>query len=348
MPSIPSETKVYILNDPPTGPIQPDTFKIETQSLPKENDLKEGELLLKTIALSNDPAQRTWMTKDVDARRLYAPPIRKGEAVRAFAMLEVVAANSQKFKVGDRVNASSTWQEYTVLKDDAVLPARTVEGHSEFISMSTIGMVGLTAYFGAYNIAKLKKEHTVVVSGAAGAVGSIFVQIAKKVVGCERVIGIAGGKEKCDWVKSLGADECVDYKGGHLEADLRKAVPDYCDVYFDNVGGETLDIMLSLTKRYGTVACCGAISQYNKSEPLQLQNWAEIVYNRLNVHGFIVVDYMKDFQKGSQDLAGWIQEGKIETKDSEQIVDTKFEDIPKTWHMLFDGGNKGKLLTRLV
>lgn len=348
MPSIPSETKVYILNNPPSGAIQPDTFKLQTQSLPKENELKEGELLLKTIALSNDPAQRTWMEKGVDARRLYAPPIKQGDAVRAFAMLEVIAANSQKFKVGDRVNASSTWQEYTVLKDDAVMPARDVEGHSEFISMSSIGMVGLTAYFGAYDVAQLKKEHTVVVSGAAGAVGSIFVQIAKKVIGCEKVIGIAGGKEKCDWVKSLGADECVDYKAGNLEESLRKAVPDYCDVYFDNVGGETLDIMLSLVKRYGTVACCGAISQYNEESPLQLKNWAEIVFNRLRVQGFIVVDYMKDFQKAQKELAEWITSGKLDAKDSEHVVDTKFEDIPKTWHMLFDGGNKGKLLTRLV
>lgn len=174
-------------------------------------------------------------------------------------------------------------------------------------------------------------------------------------------------------------------QSGHLEESLRKAVPDYADVYFDNVGGETLDIMLSLTKRYGTVACCGAISrgslsplpcisvdrlltivpEYNEEEPVKLKNWAEIVFNRLHVigkshagkpavnytdlsPGFIVVDYAKDFQKAQEDLAGWIQEGKIEVKDSEQVVDTKFEDIPKTWHMLFEGGNRGKLLTRLV
>jgi len=346
--SIPSETKVYVLANPPTGAIKPDTFKLETRSLPKESELKDGELLFKTVALSNDPAQRTWMTKDVDARRLYAPPIRQGDVVKAGAMLEVVAGKSDKFKVGDRVNAQSTWAEYVVLKDDQVMPAKTVAGHSEFISMSSIGMVGWTAYFGAFNVSDLKKEHVVVVSGAAGAVGSIFVQIAKNIVGCKTVIGIAGGKEKCDWVKSLGADDCIDYKGGNLEADLRKAVPDYADVYFDNVGGETLDIMLSLVKRYGKVACCGAISQYNEEEPLKLKNWAEIVYNRLHVQGFIVVDYLKDAQKASSDLTSWIESGKIQAKDSEQVVDTKFEDIPKTWHMLFDGGNRGKLLTKLV
>jgi len=192
--SIPTERRVWTLANPPIGAIKPDTFQAETKSLPKENELKDGEMIVKVLALSNDPAQRGWMDGKLDERRMYVPLIKKGEAIRAAAVAEVVASKSDKFKKGTRVTGQMGWFDYAVVKDSEVRPAPAIEGMSEFISISGLGSIGLTAYFGVFEWSKLNKDMTVVVSGAAGAVGSLYIQIAKHIVGCKRVIGIAGGR----------------------------------------------------------------------------------------------------------------------------------------------------------
>lgn len=212
-------------------------------------------------------------------------------------------------------------------------------------------MTGLTAYYGTKIIARAGKEDTVVVSGAAGATGSMVVQIAKKLLGCKRVVGIAGNDDKCKWVENLGADLCLNYKMGNFKQDLIRATDGYVDVYFDNVGGEILDLMLTRMKKDGRVAACGAITDYNRSEKPGLKNWFEVISNRIEIKGFIASDFVAQ-GKGPEtvkELVTAVKEGKIKVGDeNETVVDTKFEDVPKTWMLLFEGANTGKLITKLV
>ncbi len=195
----------------------------------------------------------------------------------------------------------------------------------------------MTAYFGLTEVVNIKKEDIVVISGAAGATGSMCVQIAKKLVGCKRVIGIAGSDSKCKWVEKLGADVCLNYKSSSFAEDFRKETTgpeNFVDVYFDNVGGEILDLILTRMARHGQNAT-------------GLKNWFEVIQMRLQIKGFIVLDYIKDWPKATDILKNMLKEGKLEIEGGEHIVETKFEDIPKTWLMLFDGSNQGKLITAL-
>ncbi|GFZ46864.1 hypothetical protein JCM24511_04084 [Saitozyma sp. JCM 24511] len=343
--SIPKTTRVIINANPPVGEIKPDTFKVEERPLP---ELQEGQVLVKILALGNEPAQRNWLDTSIDERRLYAPPIRKGDVVRSPAIAEVLASKSGKWKEGQRVTGFFGWTEYAVVKEEEITrEAANVKGQSEWISLGALGLTGLTAWAGAFDVCHIKPEHTVLVSGAAGAVGSAFVQIAKNVVGCAKVVGVAGGKEKCDWVKKLGADECLDYKSPDFEKDLKAALPDYADVFFDNVGGKVLDLGLTVVKRYGFICQCGAISGY-QGKPLTLEHYGEVIMNRLTIKGMILMDHVKLIPQASQELQKWVEEGKIDVTEGETVVDTKFEDVPKTWQLLFTGGNKGKLVTKLV
>ncbi|KAK1924017.1 hypothetical protein DB88DRAFT_540101 [Papiliotrema laurentii] len=347
--SLPKTQKVWILNERPTDRITENTFKVEERPVPQPEELKDGEFIVKVDALSNDPAQRTWMDGTFDPKRMYAPPIFAGDIVRAGILGTVVASKSSKFKEGIRVTTGGQWAEY-VKADDSnpfTVPAVSIEGQSEFISLSIVGMVGQTAYVGAYGEMKLKPEHTVVISGAAGAVGSVLVQIAKKVIGCKKVVGIAGGKAKCDWVKTLGADECIDYKDKDYYNKLKEALPDYADRYFDNVGGEILNNMLTLIKRGGYISACGAISGYNE-KGLTLTNWGEIIFNRITIKGFIFFDHPELVPQGQKDLKKWLEDGTLTNTDAETVVEAKFEEIPEVYQRLFTGGNQGKLITKLV
>jgi len=346
--SFPKTTQIYILNEPPIGEISSETFKLETRPLPSLEELTDGQILIKVLALSNDPAQRGWMSGKSDPRRAYIPPVKKGEPVRAIVLAEVVASKSTKYKEGTKITCMAGWFEYGVIHESVVSgEAATIPGYSEYISLGLLGGTGMTAYVGAFVELNLNKDSIVVISGAAGGVGSVLVQIAKKVIGCKRVVGIAGGEEKCEWVKSLGADACVDYKDPDYASHLAQELPDFADAYFDNVGGEVLDNMLKLVKRFGKISACGAISGYN-GKPLLLQNYGEIITNRLDLKGFVVIDHAGVMPKARQEMIGWLKEGKIDITEGETVVETKFEDVPKTWKMLFEGGNKGKLVTKLV
>ena len=212
-------------------------------------------------------------------------------------------------------------------------------------------MTGNTAYYGIKEVAQAGSGDTVVVSGAAAATGSMVVQIAKKMLGCKRVVAMAGTDEKCKWVESLGADVCLNYKSMDFREKLVKETDGFVEVYFDNVGGEILDLMLTRMKVGGRVAACGAITDYNKSEKGGLKNWFEIVSNRLEIKGFIVTDFIS---KGGaavalREFTEAYEEGKIAIgPNSETVMETKFDDIPKTWMKLFEGANTGKLITKLV
>lgn len=345
----PKTTKIFIVNNLPVTSIEPSSFRLETQPLPSASELKDGETLVKAIAFSNDPAQRAWIDANQDPHRLYVPPVSQGDPMRVFSLIgEVVASKSEKYKQGMRVNCRGGWWEYGVVNEDDILgEAANIEGQSPWISLSLFGLSGLTAYSGVFGECKLEKDQVVVVSSAAGGVGNVFIQIAKKVIGCKRVIGIAGGPEKCDWVRSLGADDCIDYKHEDFVKNLTKALPDEADIFFDNVGGLVLDTMLHLVKRFGRVVACGSIDGYH-GKPAEIRNWHEVVYNRLSIRGYIFFDHQEVMKNATTDLTRWLKDGTIDASEGETVVETHFEDVPKVWERIYRGEDKGKLVTKLV
>lgn len=347
------QTRQWILANPPesNAVLSGDnaTFKLENKTL---SEVGQDQVLVKVQYLSNDPAQRGWIQKGVDKDRLYTEPVYQGDIMRAFAVCEVVKSNADSIKQGQLVLATTGWVEYAVLNAKECRPIQPNEsvGIRPTSFLGPLGGTGLTAYYGLVDVVGANPQDTVVVSGAAGATGSMVVQIAKHLVGCKKVIGIAGGQKKCDWVKSLGADICVDYKSPTFKEDLIKATEGFADVYFDNVGGEILDLMLLRVKRFGRIAACGGVSTYNDRGSYGIKNWMEIVTNRIQVKGFIVTDAIEAGKAPEiiGKLVGGVTEGKIKIgSETETVVPTAFEDIPKTWTMLFEGGNQGKLITQL-
>jgi len=354
MVPIPKETKQWTLQNKPSSlpVLEGDnaTFKLESKPL---DDLKDNQVLLKLRYLSNDPAQRGWIASNADPERLYVPPVEVGEKMRAGALAEVVASKAANLKEGQMVSAYCGWTEYAVVDAKEVQPLEEVEGLHVTHFLGALGGTGLTASYGLLDVVGCKKDDVVVVSGAGGATGSMVVQIAKKIVGCKKVIGMAGTESKCRWVEDLGADVCVNYKSKSFEDDLKKALKGGggADVYFDNVGGGILDLMLGNMRRYGRIAACGAISSYNHEEPTVLKNYFNVITQRIEIKGFIILDL---FAKGKmlearKTLVDAYKDGKLKIGDeNETVVDTKFESIPKTWLKLFEGGNTGKLVTKLV
>lgn len=352
MASIPKETRQWILTNPPTaeislsGPKQ--TFTLHTNLLPQ---LKPDQVLLKTLYFSNDPAQRPWIAADQDPSRLYTTPVVKGEVMRAYVLGEAVDSTSERVPKGTHVFVEGEWAEYAIFPASACRPLQTMEGLSETHFLGALGTTGLMAYAGIKKTGRAGPGDVVVVSGAAGATGSMVVQIAKHLLNCKKVVGIAGSESKCRWVESLGAETCVNYKDADFKDTLWKATEDLVDVYFDNVGGTILDLMLTRMKRHGRIAACGVIENYNKEEKTGLKNWFEVVFQRLQINGFIVTDFIESGEgaKAVAEMAQAYKEGKIKLDGSnETVVDAKFEDVPKTWTGLFSGSNQGKLVTKLV
>ncbi|OCK77177.1 NAD(P)-binding protein [Lepidopterella palustris CBS 459.81] len=347
------ETRQWLLANPPLNdPVfsgSNATFKLVNATLPP---LSENQVLLRVLYLSNDPAQRGWIQKDADPARMYTPPVPINTPMRAYGVSEVVESKVAKLPKGTLVIATTGWVEYAVLDAKECRPVQTGDGLSPTYFIGALGGPGLTAYYGLTDVVRATSDDAIVVSGAAGATGSMVVQVAKKIIGCKKVIGIAGSDEKCRWVESLGADICVNYKSQSFKKDLMKATDGFVEVYYDNVGGEILDLMLTRLKRYGRVAACGAIADYNKGgDPTGLKNWFEIIMNRLEIKGFIVTDAVTAGKSGDmlKVLVKNAKEGKIDIgPKSETVIPTKFEDIPKTWMMLFEGGNQGKLVTKIV
>lgn len=349
------QTRQWILSNPPhSDPVlsgNDTTFSLESITLPS---ITTDQALVKTLYFSNDPAQRGWIQKDMDPERLYTAPVKQGEIMRSYAIAEVVSSNISHMQPGQLVMGSLGWTEYAVVsaKDVRPIQADPSAGIRATHFIGALGGPGLTAYDGLIDVARATAADTVVVSGAAGATGSMVVQIAKHLVGCKRVVGIAGGAQKCAWVESLGADVCVDYKSASFEADLKKATEGFVSVYFDNVGGPILDLMLTRIARYGRIAACGAVATYNSmgSASSGIKNWFEIITNRIEVKGFIVTDAIESGQAAAwvKELIQGVKDGKIKIgEDTETVVKTKFEDVPKTWMLLFEGGNTGKLVTQI-
>ncbi len=300
----------------------------------------EGEFRIKIEAISIDPAMRGWM----DGGRSYIPPVGIGEVMRAGSAGRVEASNNPKFKVGDAVSGMLGVQQYAISNGAGLIKINTDQAPIERW-LGGLGMTGLTAYFGLLHVGEPKEGDTVLVSGAAGAVGSMVGQIAK-LKGC-RAVGIAGGAEKCAYVvDELGFDACVDYKAGNLYKDLRAACPDKVDVLFENVGGEIFDTELSLMNTFGRVVLCGLISAYNATEmPPGLNNIRSVLVNRLKVQGIIVFDFAKDYGEAARDLGKWYAEGKL--KMVEDVRDGGVDAYPDVLNELFSGGNKGKLVLKI-
>jgi NADPH-dependent curcumin reductase CurA len=276
----------------------------------------------------------------VNEGRSYIEPVGLGDVMRAGGVARVIESNNPDFAVGDHVLGTTGVQSHWLSNGKGV---RKVDPEAATLPkyLGVLGMPGMTAYFGILDVGAIKESETVLVSGAAGAVGSLVGQIAK-IKGC-RVVGIAGGKEKCDYLTGeLGFDAAIDYKSESLYPALQAACPRGIDVYFDNVGGETLDAALAFLRFRGRVVLCGAISQYNSTEGIEgPKNYLSLLINRGRMEGFIVFDFEQDYPRGIRDMGRWLAEGRL--KSREHIV-KGLETFPDTLLMLFDGRNQGKLV----
>jgi NADPH-dependent curcumin reductase len=322
----------------PVGAVKRSDFEYAEEHL---RDPVAGELLVKLLYISLDPAMRGWMN---DSKASYIAPVGIGEVMRALAVGRVVASNNPAFAVGDHVNGMLGVQEYAYSNgqglnkvDPALAPLP--------VYLGTLGMPGLTAYFGLLDVGQPKAGETVVVSGAAGAVGAVVGQIAK-IKGC-RVVGIAGGADKCRYlVEQLGFDAAIDYKSDDVQQALQQHCPQGVDVYFDNVGGDILDAVLTRLARGARVVICGAISQYNNTTPVKgPANYLSLLVNRATMKGLMVSDYYGRAGEAIRDMAGWLAAGKLKTR--EDIVDG-LHTFPETFQKLFTGENNGKLVLRVA
>ncbi|NJM90564.1 MAG: NADP-dependent oxidoreductase, partial [Hydrococcus sp. RU_2_2] len=302
--------------------------------------LEEGQILVRNIYLSLDPTNRGWL----DERENYLPPVAIGEVMRGFGIGIVEQSRNANFPEGTFVQGVLGWQDYAIADSTNLyeLPAYPSIPLTAYLGL--FGFIGMTAYFGLLDIGKPKVGETLVVSGAAGAVGSLVGQIGK-ILGC-RVVGIAGSEEKCRWLKDeLGFDAAINYKTESVLESLQQHCPNGIDVYFENVGGEILDAVLSLINLRARIVLCGLISQYNATSPVPgPYNFVNILIKRARLEGFIVLDYFNRAQEALADLGQWYAQGKI--KYRVDVIDG-LENAPGTINKLFDGTNQGKLIIRV-
>ncbi len=313
----------------------PDTWKLVESPVPQPGD---GEVLVKTHYISLDPAMRGWMNEG----KSYIDPIALGDVMRAGTIGTVIdAKNHPKFKVGDVLTGWGGVQQYFTTSgqghfkvDTSIIPMTKYLG--------ALGMPGMTAYFGILDVGKIREGDMVLVSGAAGAVGSVVGQIAK-IKGCH-VVGTAGGPDKCRYVvDDLGFDACIDYKNENIYHGLKTHCPKGIDVYFDNVGGDILDAALARLRRHARVVICGAISQYNNQVIEGPKNYLSLLVNRATMQGMVVFDYADRYQEAGMQMAMWMMEGKLK---SEEDVYEGIENFHATFSKLFTGDKRGKLLLK--
>ncbi len=330
------DNRQFLLARRPTGAASREDFTFQTVPL---GELQAGQIRVKNHYLSLDPAMRGWMNEG----KSYIPPVGLGEVMRALGVGQVEASNNPAFAVGDYVNGALGVQDYFqgepkgFYKIDPKLAPLP-------LYLSALGMTGMTAYFALLETGAPKAGDTVVISGAAGAVGSVAGQIAK-IKGC-RVIGIAGGKQKCQsLIDELGFDGVIDYKSEDVAAGLKRECPKGVDVYFDNVGGDILDAVLSRLAPHARVVICGAISQYNSKTGVKgPANYLSLLVNRARMEGFVVMDHAAKFAAAGQEIAGWLAKGQLKSK--EHVVQG-LETFPETLQKLFSGENFGKLVLQV-
>lgn len=324
-----------VLASRPKGQVVPENFRLETLPVP---ELKDGELLVRNHFMSLDPYMRGRME---DAKSYAAPQV-IGETMIGGTVGEVVASKNAKFSVGDKVIGMLGWSEIGV--SDGLLLRKVDTTHIPLSAyLGSVGMPGLTAWYGLTQIMQPKAGETIVVSAASGAVGSVVGQLGKQ-LGC-RVVGIAGGADKCAYVvNELGFDACIDYKAGNLEADLAAATPDGIDAVFENVGGEIFDASLARINAFGRIALCGLIAGYN-GEQLSIKNARVFLTMRLTMRGFIVSEHMDLWPQGLKELGGLVATGKLKFRES---VAEGIAAAPEAFIGLLKGKNFGKQLVKLI
>jgi NADPH-dependent curcumin reductase CurA len=328
----------WLLARRPTGPVHADDFKWSEEGIP---EISDGEVLVRNLYLSCDPTQRSWM-----AVKTYMPPIKLGEVMRSFAVGEVKASKNPAFQAGQIVYGMFDWQDYCAAKPDDFFPMLKVPaGVSLEAALGVFGLTGLTAYFGLIEIGAAKAGDTVVVSGAAGATGSVAGQIAK-ILGCT-VIGIAGGPEKCDYlVKTLGFDAAIDYKNENIITRFRETCPNGINVFFDNVGGKILDAALMVLAMRARIVICGSISSYSdKASAEGPRNLMQLLVRRSRMEGFVMTDFNDRVPQALAALSEWVRDGKIKHRSD---VVTGLENAPAALSRLFTGENQGKQLVRIA
>jgi NADPH-dependent curcumin reductase CurA len=303
--------------------------------------LEDGEVLVRNLYMSFDPAMRGWM----EDRPSYLPPVQIGEVMRAGGAGRVVESRNPSLPEGALVQGLFGWQEYAVAGPGLNQASPVPEGATLPQTLGVLGTTGLTAYFGLLDLGEPKQGGTVLVSGAAGATGSVAGQIAK-LKGC-RVVGIAGGAEKCGWLTSeLGFDAAIDYKSENLGQRIAALCPDGLDVFFDNVGGATLEAALANLALRARVVLCGGISGYNEDEPPPgPRNLMNLILRRARMEGFIVIDYAPRFREAVKELMGWVAAGQIRHQED---IQEGIENAPRTFQRLFLGENRGKQLLKLA
>jgi hypothetical protein len=329
-------TRQWLLADHPRGRgVEDSDFKLAETELP---DPQPGEMLLRTRWLSFDPAQKGWMENIAD----YVAPMAIGDVMRGGAISEVVESNDGKFAVGDLVMGTTGWTEYHIsdgaglVRLDTELPPTAM--------MSVLGTTGVTAYCGLFKIGKPVAGDTVLVSGAAGATGSVVGQLAK-IAGC-RTVGIAGGPDKCQWlVDEAGYDAAIDYKAGDVRRQIKEHCPKGVDVVFDNVGGAILDAMLGEIATGARVVICGGISRYETGDlPAGPKNYFNLIFRRASMAGFIVLDWADEFPAIRKRLESFVQDGRLAYRED---IQHGFENAPQTLKRLFTGANRGKQMLEL-
>ena len=332
------ENKKWVLKKRPVGHVKDSDFELVSEMLP---EIKDGEILLENIYLSFDPTQRGWLNDEPG----YLPPVQIDEVVRSGGIGRVLQSKNPEYKVGELTFGLVGWQTHCLTKPEAEDRFRIIPELLPIPTMlNVMGSTGITAYYGLIELGNPQPGETVLVSGAAGATGSVVVQIAK-LKRCH-VIGIAGGKEKCDWLKGVGADEVIDYKNSDIHQELPKVAKNGIDVYFDNVGGETLETVLSLINVNARILLCGGISSGYDGSPLPNgpKNLFSLIIKRATMQGFLVLDYLPNSDKAIEEIATWVMEGKIQHRED---IQEGIENCPQTLNRLFKGENKGKQLLKI-
>ncbi|GAB4399865.1 MAG: NADP-dependent oxidoreductase [Microscillaceae bacterium] len=320
----------------PKGMVQKSDFSFERNPRPEAGP---GQVLVKIFYASLDPAMRGWMNEG----DTYIPAIRLGDVVRAGTVGKVIVSQHPDFPVGTYVTGPLGIQEYAVSDGRNITKINpALAPLTNFLGI--LGIAGLTAYFAFLDVGKPQAGETVVVSGAAGAVGTVVGQLAK-LKGC-RVVGIAGGPDKCaHLVQNLGFDAAIDYKNENLSERLKETCPQGVDIYFDNVGGEILDTTLLHVNQKARIVACGAISQYNSTQPYGLKNYFVIITKRVRLEGMIVIDYARQYGEAILQMAQWMQEGKLKTYEH---IDQGIEGFYETFMRLFTGDKLGKLILQIA
>ena len=331
-----SQNKQLLLRKRPVGLPAKNTWELVETTIPSAND---AEILIQCEYVSLDPAMRGWINEG----KSYIAPVELNDVMRAGGVGKVIESKNAKFNVGDYVYGQTGVQQYILTDgkgyhkiDPSLAPLPMYLG--------TLGMPGMTAYFGILEVGELKEGDAVLVSGAAGAVGSIVGQIAK-IKNC-KVIGMAGGPDKCKYlVEELGFDGAIDYKNDNIATKLKEYFPKGIDVYFDNVGGEILDLALGRLAMHGRIVICGAISQYNNKTAIKgPSNYLSLLVNRGTMKGMVVFDYAKDYQKAAMQMGQWMLQGKLKSKED---VYEGIENFHETFLRLFSGEKLGKLVLKV-